>query len=239
MTANPFGYPPRKAKPKEYGQGHSGPQRHFRPGDAHLLLNIGVEEIVPQGYYGMATIHVATRLGEILDNGVAVPNAVLIGHLEWQNGMAGGMEDLDLTRGAVIPVGATTSINLKAQMQSSVTGEPVVAFAEIIAEATVCWQTSSTQDPPMSQPSVVLAPGVFSPFYEIPSQAKTMLALGTPAAAYATLIAEFTSTNVAGAGIRYQIPDPMRNGCPVRNGVNFVRFFNTVAMTVFPTWELW
>lgn len=237
--ANPMGYPPRKATPQEYGQGHSGPQRTFSPGDSHQLLKIGVAEIVPNGYYGMATVHVATRLGAIRDNAGAVPNAVLIGHLEWQNGLAGGMEDIDLTRGAVIPVGATTSIQLKAQLMSAVTGEAVVAFADIIAEATVCWDTSSTQDPPMSQPSVVLAPGVFSPFYEIPSQAKAMLALGFPDTAYPTLIAEFTSTNVAGAGIRYQIPDPMRNGAPVRNGVNFVRFFNTVGMTVFPTWDLW
>ena len=237
--ANPYGFPTRKARPREYGQGHSGPQRTFSPGDSHLLLEIGVEEIVPQGYYGMATVHVAVRPGRPIDNGLLIPNAVLIGHLEWQNGLAGGQEDVDLTRGAVIPIGATTSINLKAEMRSAVTGEAIVAFSEIIAEATVCWETSSTQDPPMSQPSVVLTPNVFSPFYEIPLQAKAMLALGTPAAAYTTLIAEFTRINVAGAGIGYQVPDPFRNGCPIRNGVNFVRFFNTVAMEVFPTWDLW
>lgn len=239
MSANPFGYPPRKAKPKEYGQGHSGPQRTFSPGDSHLLLNVGVEEIVPQGYYGMATIHVSVRPGEPIDNGVLVANAVLIGHLEWQNGLAGGMEDIDLTRGAVIPVGATTSINLKASLQSSVTGEAVVALTQIIAEATVCWETSSTTDPPMSLPSIVLTPNVASAFYTIPSQAKALLALGFPETAYPSLVAEFFSQPTAGAGLRYSIPDPMRNGAPIRNGVGFVRFINTVAMTVFPTFDLW
>lgn len=242
MSANPFGYPPRKAKPQEYGVGHSGPQRTFSPGDAHLLLSIGVEEIVPQGYYGMATIHVAVRPGELIDNSGrvgAVPNAVLIGHLEWQNGTAGGQEDIDLTSGAIIPVGATTSINLRAAMQSAVTGEDVVAYSELIAEATVCWETSSTQDPPMSQPSSVIGSGVASPFYEIPLQAKAMLALGFPETAYTTLVAEFYSQPVVGAGLRYSVPDPFRNGAPIRNGVKFVRFTNTTGMTVFPTWDLW
>lgn len=243
---NPYGYPPRPASVTEFGVGHSGPQQTFDivagVSNKAQLLNCIVKEIVPQGYYGMATVHIATQLGEPHTDNELPPNTMLLGLLEWQSGNAGGSEPIDLTRGAVIPCGGTTSIQLTAELVAVTQGEtPLVAFAPITAEATVCWETSATKDPPMSLPAVPLVANVVSQWFEIPKQAASMLALGTPETAYATLIAEFAVGNVPGLDVvRYQVRNPFTNGCPIRSGVNFVRFLNTAPMTfVFPTFELY
>jgi hypothetical protein len=239
---NPFGYSPRPASVYEHGVGHSGPSTVVGPGDEKQILNVGLKEIVPQGYYGMATVHVSVRTEAFLEIGREdQPNAALFGHVKWQNGDAGGDEDVDLTRGAIIPVGSTTSLVIdQVRLIPNVQGEDLVADRTFRVEAGISWETSADKDPPMTLPAVVLEANVASPFYEIPLQARSMLALGAPAAAYSTLIARFTMTQTVGARIIYEIPDPFRNGAPIRNGVQFVQFINTAPMTlVFPTFELW
>lgn len=240
---NPFGYPPRPASVTEFGVGHSGPKRVFTVEDGlsvkHQLLNCVIKEIVPQGYYGMATIHVSSFFGKLIEV-AGSPNAMLLGHLEWQSGNAGGSEDIDLTRGAVIPVGGTTSIQLSAELVSN-DGAALVPYAEVEAEATVCWETSSAKRPPMTLPAVVLAPNVASAWLPIPRQSDSMIALGTPSTAYPTLIAEFSVADGAGALVRYQVVNPLAlpHGAPVRLGCNFVRFVNSAAMSVAPSFNLW
>lgn len=237
---NPFGYQPRAASIYEHGVGHSGPQRVIGPGDKVQLMNVALKEIVPQGYYGMATIHVSVSPGELLAGELDDPNGMLLGHVHWQSGDSGGDEDIDLTRGAIIPVGGTTAIVLEAEFVP-VDDSPLTVYRKAIVETTVCWETSSDKDPPMSSPAVILNEddAFTGPWIEIPRQARSMLALGTPGAAYATLTAQFAISNLGTPTIRYEAPDPFRNGAPIRGGANFVRFTNTTTMLVFPTWELW
>ena len=236
---NPFGYAPRPATVYEHGVGHSGPSTVVDGSGAKQILNVALKEIVPQGYYGMATVHISAKTEEVITPGPGeVPNSVLIGHIHWQNGDAGGDEDVDLTRGAIVPVGATTALVIEAELVSARADEDLVLFSTVRVEAGVSWETSSDKDPPMSLPGVVLEPNVDSPFFPIPLQARSMLALGAPGTAYPTLVATFTTTQ-SRASTLYDVPDPFRNGGPIRNGANFVIFANTVHMDlVFPTFDL-
>lgn len=241
MSPNPFNYPPRQATALEFGVGHSGPSTIVAVGDVKQILNISVAEIVPQGYYGMATIHITVRDHELSPGGSDLAaNDRLIGHVSWQSGNSGGDEDLDLTRGRILTVGATTAIVIDQVRLVPANDAPLVPWSSKLVETTVCWFTSANPQPAqMTAESVVLAPGVASDWIPIPLGARDMGALGFPAAAYATLIAEFsTNDNVGGNGIRYQVPDPFRNGAWIVQGVNFVRFVNTVAMEVFPVFDL-
>lgn len=239
---NPFGYPPRPASIYEHGVGHSGPRQVIDDTGSKQLLNVALKEIVPQGYYGMATIHVSVKTEREIPEGerAGVPNAVLLGHLKWQNGDAGGDQDVDLTRGAIIPVGATTSIQLEAEFFSAVAGEALVLFRTVSVEAGVSWETSSDKDAPMTLPAIPLAEATPSAWLEIPLQARSMLGLGFPSTAYPGLLAQFSISNGAGARTLYEVPDPFRNGAPIRNGVNFVRFVSPAVMTfIQPTFDLW
>jgi len=237
---NPFGYPPRPATVYEHGVGHSGPRVVIGPEDNKQILNVALKEIVPQGYYGMATIHVAVSPVAIIPHAVdEFPNGVLIGHVHWQSGDGGGDEDVDLTRGGIITVGGTTALVIEAEFVPNNTS-PLIVFESVAVETTVSWETSADKDAAMTLPAEVLAANVAGQFYRIPRQARSMLALGAPAAAYATLIARFLVENVVGTPIAYEVPDPFRNGAPIRNGVNFVQFINTVPMTRNqPTFDLW
>jgi hypothetical protein len=230
-----------------------GPPKIVRPtADPNYkesILKIDLKTVVPLGYQGMATIHVQVQDAEIVPVETRAdppPNAMLLLDLRWQSGAAGGEYTTDGTRGAVLTVGGTDTIELDARLVSSVQGEDVVAYATKRVEATVSWYTSGTKDGMDALPMLDLAAPeppattVTSDWFPIPLGARSMIALSDTPTGFPTLVAEFATNNDAGGtAIKYRTLNPNANGTPIVLGVEFVRFVSTVAMRISPVFELW
>lgn len=242
--SNPFGQPPRPAQLAEHAFYYSGSIKDLSAADGlqgKQLLHVARRELMPNGYHGVASVHLWSK--DIAVTESAEANEQLVAEVSWQSGDGGGEEIIvDLTNGSVFTVNATTALNIRAFYRSSVEGVPVVGRATSRVEAAVAWYTSiSPKAAKATQPGVAIGAAAQSAAIAIPQQAESMIALSPTSSQYPTLIADFFTSSTAGAGSRYQVTNPFVNGVPIVQGVKFVRFTNGGAggMVVFPAFELW
>lgn len=239
--ANPFGYPPRASRGAEHGVGYSGPSTLVRPGDKTQILNIAIADIVPNGYYGMASVHISAEDVDV-STSEAAKNAKLVAHVHYQSGASGGDFDIDLTRGHIFAVGATSAINIECELVSiDGADDPAITFATKKVETTVTWGTSvNPKEAIMTTDTVhIIAGGGASAFLPIPRQARSMIAQGDVSTGFPSLVAVFTNSNV-GPRILHTQTNPNANGTIISQGMEFVSFVNpTVSMDVFGVFELW
>jgi hypothetical protein len=241
---NPFGARPRPSNSAELGIGYSGVRTILAPGDKAQVLKITIRDIVPNGYYGMATIHVSVEDDQILPAQQTAPNTKVVGHVNYQSGGGGGDFDVDLTRGTVMAVGATSAINITCEFVATDgnPATPLIAFAKKKIETTVSWGTSANPKAAiMTGDTVLLQPGIPSAFQKIPRQARDMILQGTNSAQFPAVTATFASTNLGGAGnIKGDTLNPNANGTVIGDGFEFVQFTLAAGnpMSVFPVYDL-
>ena len=153
--ANPFGAQPRPANLREYGQGYSGLSAVVGTQPTQVF-NIKLREIVPNGYAGMATVHVwiedAKESGE-----EQPPNSMLVAEISWQSGRGGGRQMVDLTRGHKLNVGGTSIINMQAWLVSAIEGVPIEIGLTKKVQATINWFGDAHALAQFSTPTQILA----------------------------------------------------------------------------------
>jgi len=240
VSANPFGAQPRPARPPEFGIGHSGNADVTHVDRDFGVLNSPYKEVVPNGYAGLATVHIWVADTELAPAGEIAPNAVLVGELSWQSGRGTGSQILDLTRGHLISVGGTTYVGLKVRLVSSIDGQPTQAYRFKRVEATINWFGQSFNPGKTTTPAITLVANAASAFQPIPLQAREMIAYATVPASLPTMIAEFSTTPANdGSGIKYAVLNPNANGADIEQGVGFVRFTADRITRVFSSYNLW
>ncbi len=230
----------RPARPGEFGQGYSGSAKVVGLAGASIQP-VELAEIVPSGYQGLAAVHIHVQDVSAKPTTYSpVANSVLIGELTWGSGLGGGVELIDLTRGHIVLVGATSHVSLDLSFKSSVDGAPLVLWRTKQVKLTVNWYGSATSNAKYASPSISLTGAATSAFVQIPLQAKSMMVDTNTPTGLASLIAEFsTSDDPAGTGIKYRTLDPNHNGTIIHSGVEYVRYVSTVTMSVIPVWALW
>jgi hypothetical protein len=236
---NPFGAQPRPARLPEFGVGYSGFALDVKPGKREQVLNVSLKEVIPNGYAGLAVLHVSVEDVTILPAGEQSANAMLLGYVDWQSGRAEGQEVVDLTRGGMIPVGGTSHVGLFVELVSSVEGEPVVAYATKRVTVAVNWFGHTHKPPKVTTPTIALTATFASAFVRIPPQASSMVAYSPEPLLLPGLVAEFSTDQTTG-GIRYRAINPTNaNPADIVHGVEFVRFVSPANMEVFPSFSLW
>lgn len=238
--ANPFGAQPRPARPVEFGIGYSG-NTEVRHVDRDFgVLNNPFKEVVPNGYAGLAAVHIFVSDLELAPPSDIIPNAVLVGELSWQSGRGTGQQLIDLTRGHLISVGGTSYVGLRVRLVSSILGQPTQAFHFKRVEATINWFGHSHNPGKVATPAVTLLANTASDFEPIPLQAREMIAYATDPASLPNMIAEFSTTPAAdGSGVKYATLNPNANGSDIEQGVGFVRFTTDRITRVFGSYNLW
>src|SRR5262249_46616897 len=238
--ANPYGYPPRPATAGEVF-GYSGSAKEVK-GDSNpvQVLKFSARDITPQGYSGVASVHISSQDVEVNTDSPNTPrNGMLLVDVAWQSGIGGGEATVDATQGTFFTIGGFSSIVLTARIVSADEDLPLTEWASKRVEATVNWGGSiSPKNALMSLPSFTVNAMGTSGFKRIPSQASSMIALGTPATSYPGLLAQFATRDAADS-IKYAVLNPFANGAPIIHGVEFVRFISDQTIRVFPAFELW
>lgn len=226
----------RYATAVQIGGSNSGPSVTVRDGASRqTVLQIQQPQMMAQGCNGMATVQVFVQDGAVLN--ATEGNEVLRLEVSGQSGTAGGTFYVDATKGALFSVSGDNVIEVKAFLESSVAGEPLVVSREKIVQANVHWGTSmSPQGELYASSMLVIAEAGNSDWVAIPHGAKGMIVVTSDATLLSALTAEF-STTPDDAGFKYEVLDPASNGCPIVLGVNYVRFVTTGAINIGPVFQ--
>ncbi len=225
-------------------------QENFSPGTAVTVFSWSstpmgcLDPTKPNRRHGCCSIHIDEWDLEALDTHDQEPNQYLVADVTYATEGRGGEFTVGLTRGTVLSVGGVDVISIKAYFQSNLLGEPlVVPFAKRV-QATVTWPTSfNPKEAKFSLPGVLAEnlDGVAVPtaWFKIPRQAESMMVLTDVPTALPALVAEFSSSDIAGTTVLYRTLDPNANGTPIEAGMEFVRFTSTTLMRVVPVFSIW